>query len=344
MTYTQISSKLGEMWRALNDEEREPYWEQHYQDSDRCNEQRAAKGLVPIGKTPQQRQEEQEREKLKEEKKALRELDSAQKQKDKEARAILKEEERVRKANKLEEAQVQREKEKTDKAAQKEEERLQKLEERKRNHNSETGRKTKKRKQSDDDAEDVYEVEQVLDKRTQFGKKEVTEFLVKWKGYSEDQSTWEPQDHLDGAEKLIAAFERKLVGVDETVRCRQWYEELQKGWGDQCLARLTEDVEWHAYGPYESGVYSGHSGVQAFFKKLSAIIDVQESTCDDSSFFHDMVQMSVHVTGKETGVIKTEDQRPYENNFDHTFWFNAEGLICKFRANWNAAKPDMKLV
>jgi len=167
MTYTQISSKLGEMWRALNDEEREPYWEQHYQDSDRCNEQRAAKGLVPIGKTPQQRQEEQEREKLKEEKKALRELDSAQKQKDKEARAILKEEERVRKANKLEEAQVQREKEKTDKAAQKEEERLQKLEERKRNHNSETGRKTKKRKQSDDDAEDVYEVEQVLDKRTQ---------------------------------------------------------------------------------------------------------------------------------------------------------------------------------
>ena len=31
----------------------------------------------------------------------------------------------------------------------------------------ETGRKTKKRKHSDDDAEDVYEVEQVLDKRTQ---------------------------------------------------------------------------------------------------------------------------------------------------------------------------------
>ena len=75
-----------------------------------------------------------------------------------------------------------------------------------------------------------------------------------------------------------------------------------------------------------------------------SVQDMQESTCDDSSFFHDMVQMSVHVTGKETGcvswivvgrdvgmcddlrlclvlrVIKTEDQRPYENNFDHTFW------------------------
>ena len=58
----------------------------------------------------------------------------------------------------------------------------------------------------------------------QTGKNEFTEFLVKWKGYSEDQSTWEPQDHLDGAANLIAAFERKLVGVDETERCRQWYE------------------------------------------------------------------------------------------------------------------------
>jgi len=52
---------------------------------------------------------------------------------------------------------------------------------------------------------DEYEVEQVVDVRTKHGKKE---YRIKWKNYSENDNTWEPEEHLD-CEDLIKKFEEK---------------------------------------------------------------------------------------------------------------------------------------
>ena len=56
----------------------------------------------------------------------------------------------------------------------------------------------------EDDEE--YVVERILDKR--FYKNQL-QYLVKWDGYSEEQSTWEPKENLDCPD-LIKAFEDKL--------------------------------------------------------------------------------------------------------------------------------------
>src|SRR3954466_13496166 len=48
-----------------------------------------------------------------------------------------------------------------------------------------------------------YEVEQILDQRTQFHHQE---FLVKWKGYLDHDATWEPEAHLKNAAELIQEF------------------------------------------------------------------------------------------------------------------------------------------
>eukprot|EP00092_Neocalanus_flemingeri_P026527 GFUD01028750.1.p1 GENE.GFUD01028750.1~~GFUD01028750.1.p1 ORF type:complete len:1371 (+),score=452.05 GFUD01028750.1:48-4160(+) len=57
------------------------------------------------------------------------------------------------------------------------------------------------------DFDDEYEVEQVIDKRLLLGKEE---YLVKWKGWEDiADRTWEPLDNLDGAKKLIIAFEKE---------------------------------------------------------------------------------------------------------------------------------------
>jgi len=52
-----------------------------------------------------------------------------------------------------------------------------------------------------------YEVDRILDKRRNRGR---TEYLVQWKGYSDDEITWEPPSHLKNARIAIRDYERSL--------------------------------------------------------------------------------------------------------------------------------------
>lgn len=61
---------------------------------------------------------------------------------------------------------------------------------------------------SEEDGEDVFEVERILDMKCEGGK---NLYKVRWKGYTSDDDTWEPEVHLEDCKEVLLEFRKKVA-------------------------------------------------------------------------------------------------------------------------------------
>jgi len=82
------------------------------------------------------------------------------------------------------------------------------------------------------EGEEEFEVEKIINKRTVRGKEK---FLVRWKGYTAEEDTWESRENLENAKELVEEFKR--IYGEEIEELRQQEQEKEEKEFSQELPR-----------------------------------------------------------------------------------------------------------
>jgi len=83
--------------------------------------------------------------------------------------------------------------------------------------------------------EEEFKVEKIINKRTVRGKEK---FLVRWKGYTVEEDTWENRENLENAKELVEEFEKIYREEVEELR-RQEQEEEEKEFSRELPREFT---------------------------------------------------------------------------------------------------------
>ncbi|RWS05468.1 Chromobox protein-like protein [Dinothrombium tinctorium] len=192
-------------------------------------------------------------------------------------------------------------------------------------------------------SENEYEVERVVEKKKQNGK---TFYLLKWKGYSEEENTWEPEENVTCSELLKEFEERrkaeKLLKEGQSdkvppVRISLRDVDSERKKKKKKKKKYKDDRERHSEKREKYEKYEKHK-----MKKLDDHIESDESKelCSDvhtSRIANGLLKVDVfNGNNSSKNVMKTKSER--ENHLENGKSTNKETKDFKLISN-NESKP-----
>jgi len=95
-------------------------------------------------------------------------------------------------------------------------------------------------------AEEVYEVEAITDKR--YDDDGTVLYRVKWKGYPDEESTWEPTAHLDSAKNLVKEYDDKIAKQKAAKKAEKAARKRRRTEQQQPRKRIKSEPGTQQYG------------------------------------------------------------------------------------------------
>merc|ERR1712150_95844 len=165
-----------------------------------------------------------------------------------------------------------------------------------------------------------FSVEKIIDKR--IGASGTPEYFVKWKGYGDDDNTWEEGLSLNSPH-LISDFEKRLNKRHESVEVEPVNDEfvVEKVMDKRTQGGVTEYlVKWKGYGDEDNTWEDGNDLnckdlISAYLKKLSQ---------DEDFVVEKIITKCINGSGKTEYLLKW---RGYGD--DDNTWEEADNLSCK---------------